>query len=206
MDFLKGVTHSLQAYNTVLHYRRTPVIPLKLLMKTVITSSKNPVKLKAVKAGFKKMYPDHKFEFKAVSVPSEVSDQPMSDTETFRGAKNRVDNAKEVEPSADFYVGIEGGVEHVNNEMMAFAWVVVSSEEKTGKSKTSTFFLPPEVSKLIASGKELGEADDIVFGLENSKQQNGAVGILTHNVMTRESYYTEALVLALIPFVNSELY
>jgi len=175
-------------------------------MKTVIVASKNPVKLKAVEAGFNKLFPDETFEFKGLSVPSEVSDQPMSGTETFRGAKNRVDNAKEVAPSADFYVGIEGGVEHVNNEMMAFAWVVISSNNRIGKSKTSTFFLPSQISELIASGKELGEADDIVFGLQNSKQHNGAVGILTQNVMTRESYYTEAVVLALIPFVNSKLY
>jgi inosine/xanthosine triphosphatase len=152
------------------------------------------------------MFHKEDFNIQGISVPSNVSDQPMSDAETYTGAINRVKNAKQVSPNADFYVGIEGGIEPVNDEMMAFAWVVILSEEMTGKSKTSTFFLPPEISKLIASGKELGEADDMVFGLENSKQQNGAVGILTHNVMTRESYYTEAVVLALIPFVNSELY
>jgi non-canonical (house-cleaning) NTP pyrophosphatase len=38
---------------------------------------------------------------------------------------------------------------------------------------------------LVESGKELGDADDIVFGKSNSKQQNGAVGILTHDIITR---------------------
>lgn len=175
-------------------------------MKTVIVASKNPVKLKAVKHGFAKIFPKAHFDFKGISVPSEVSDQPMSDAETYTGAQNRVKNAKRYQPNADYYVGIEGGIEELNGEMMAFAWIVISSQTKTGKSKTSTFFLPPEVSKLIASGKELGEADDIVFGLQNSKQQNGAVGILTRDVMTRMSYYTEAVVLALIPFLHKDLY
>jgi inosine/xanthosine triphosphatase len=175
-------------------------------MKTVIVASKNPVKLKAVEVGFQKMFPNEAFEFIGVSVPSGVPDQPMSDTETFQGAKNRVNNAQNTKTNADYYVGIEGGIEQIESQMMAFAWVVISSNNKIGKSKTSTFFLPPQISELIASGKELGEADDIVFGLENSKQQNGAVGILTGNVMTRESYYTEAVVLALIPFLNTDLY
>jgi non-canonical (house-cleaning) NTP pyrophosphatase len=59
---------------------------------------------------------------------------------------------------------------------------------------------------LIDTGKELGEADDIVFGHTNSKQKNGAVGILTGNVIVRTSYYTEAVILASIPFKNAEIY
>ena len=175
-------------------------------MKTVVVASKNPVKLKAVEQGFAKMFPEEEFSFQGISVSSDVSDQPLSDAETYSGATNRVRNAKKALPNATYHVGIEGGIHKVNDEMMAFAWVVISTETKTGKSKTSTFFLPPKLSELIASGKELGEADDIVFGLENSKQQNGAVGILTGNVLTRMSYYTEAVVLALIPFVNKGLY
>lgn len=55
-------------------------------------------------------------------------------------------------------------------------------------------------------GKELGEADDLVFGQTNSKQANGAVGILTDNVLTRTTFYEPAVILALIPFKNPELY
>ncbi|MEA2092741.1 MAG: DUF84 family protein, partial [Patescibacteria group bacterium] len=55
-------------------------------------------------------------------------------------------------------------------------------------------------------GKELGEADDIVFQRNNSKQENGAVGILTGDVVDRTKCYTEAVILALIPFKNVNLY
>ena len=59
---------------------------------------------------------------------------------------------------------------------------------------------------MIKEGKELGEADDIVFNRNNSKQENGAVGILTGDVIDRMKYYTEAVILSLIPFKNVDLY
>ena len=51
-----------------------------------------------------------------------------------------------------------------------------------------------------------GDADDVVFERSNSKQANGAVGLLTGDVITRASLYAHAVVLALIPFRNMELY
>lgn len=175
-------------------------------MKKVIIASKNPVKIQAVKNGVEKMFPNQQFEFIGVSVPSNVSDQPLSNSETFLGAKNRANNASDIIKDAHFYVGIEGGIEQIENEMEAFAWIVVKSSNTYGKSKTATFFLPKEVVSLIKEGKELGEADDMVFHRTNSKQENGAVGILTGNIIDRTKYYTEAVILALIPFKNNDLY
>lgn len=91
--------------------------------------------------------------------------------------------------------------------METFAWIVIKS--KTGvvsQGRTASFYLPKEIVSLIKSGKELGEADDIVFKRSNSKQSNGAVGILTDDVLTRTDYYQTAVILALIPFKNPTLY
>jgi inosine/xanthosine triphosphatase len=175
-------------------------------MGKIIIASKNPVKIQAVKNGFEKMFLNQEFEFIGVSVPSNVPDQPMSNAETFLGAKNRAFNAAHEIKDADFYVGIEGGIEEIEDEMQAFAWIFVKSATKYGKSRTATFFLPKQVVKLIKEGKELGEADDIIFNRNNSKQENGAVGILTGNIIDRTQYYTEAVILALIPFKNIALY
>jgi non-canonical (house-cleaning) NTP pyrophosphatase len=62
--------------------------------------------------------------------------------------------------------------------------------------------MPPAVQRLVAEGLELGEANDRVFATTNSKQQGGAFGLLTGGRYTREGVYTQALVLALIPFVH----
>ena len=68
------------------------------------------------------------------------------------------------------------------------------------------FQLPKKIKNLIEVGVELGEADDIVFKRNNSKEKNGAVGILTNNLIDRTKYYEEAVVLSLIPFIKNELF
>ncbi|MFC2136332.1 inosine/xanthosine triphosphatase [Bacteroidota bacterium] len=172
----------------------------------VIVASKNPVKINAVKLGFETMFPNVIFEFEGVSAESGVSDQPLSSDETFTGAKNRAERICKKIVDADFWVGIERGLEKVNEDLEVFAWVVIKSEERLGKARTSTFFLPKKIAELIDQGKELGDADDIVFGHTNSKQKNGAIGILTGDIITRTSYYKEAVILALIPFRNKDLF
>lgn len=175
-------------------------------MKKLIVASKNPVKINAVLGAFQKMFPSDNFDAEGISVESGVGEQPQNDLETFQGALNRAENVSR-KKDADFWIGIEGGIEEKNSDMKAFAWVVVKAKDgKLGKARTGTFFLPFKVAELIKQGKELGEADDIVFGRINSKQENGAVGILTDNVVDRTKYYTEAVVLSLIPFKNSQLY
>lgn len=176
-------------------------------VKRVVVASENPVKIDTSGIGFTKMFPKELFEFTGMSVESGVSDQPMSDEETLKGAVNRAENASRINPDADYWVGIEGGLEEVRDEMETFAWIVIKGKNgKIGKGKTGSFFLPQKVTKLVKQGKELGEADDIVFGMKNSKQANGAVGILTKDVLTRTSFYEPAVILALIPFKNEELY
>jgi inosine/xanthosine triphosphatase len=174
-------------------------------MKRIVVASKNPVKLKAVQKGFEMMFPQEEFLYKTVDVKSNVPDQPKGNDETFNGAYNRVINAKKELQDYDFYVGLEGGIED-NEEMSAFAWIVVMSNKKVGKAKTGTFYLPIKIAELVREGIELGKADDIVFNQVNSKQKQGTVGILTENVIDRESYYSHAVALALIPFKNEDLY
>jgi len=176
------------------------------MTKKVIIASKNPVKINAVKIGFEKMFPLEKFKFKGISVPSNVNNQPKNDKETMLGGINRANNAKNNFPNANYWVGIEGGIEEIDNEMTVFAWIIIKSKNNEGKAKTGTFFLPKKIIELIKAGEELGKADDIVFGHINSKQKNGAVGILTGNIITRTNYYTEAIILALIPFKNPKIY
>lgn len=176
-------------------------------MKTVVVASANPVKINTTEIGFAKMFPEEQVIVSGVSAPSGVSSQPMTEKETLQGAINRAVNVAKLAPKADYWVGIEGGIERIGKEMEAFAWVVIKGKNGImGKGRTGSFFLPKKVVELINQGKELGEADDIVFGRSNSKQTNGAVGILTGDVLTRATYYEPAVILALIPFKKPELY
>lgn len=174
-------------------------------MKVLITSE-NPVKIFAVRVAFEKVFAGETIEFKGQKFPSNVSDQPKSDSETKTGAINRAKNAMKVFSDFDYFVGLEGGIEDLENEMRVFGWVAILSKVNLGTCRTVSYELPTAVAKLVRSGKELGEADDIVFGRTNSKQKMGAAGLLTKGVVNRSDIFETATTLALIPHINSKLF
>ncbi len=169
----------------------------------IVVASRNPVKIDAVRQAFSCQFPTASLELISVDVESGVGEQPDSDQETRRGARNRVGEAQCMLPVADFWVGVEGGIECVGNQLMAFAWMVVRGRNgNTGEARSVTLPLPPAVKELVDDGLELGEANDRVFSTINSKQRGGAFGLLTDGRYTREFIYSQTLIFALIPFVN----
>jgi inosine/xanthosine triphosphatase len=175
-------------------------------MPKIIVASQNPVKINAALDAFHQIFPEQTFEVSGVSVPSGVSDQPMTSAETSQGAMNRATNAHDGQSDADYWVGIEGGIHDTDVGMQCFAWVVVlGRDERIGRGQTAVFYLPIEVADIVRDGMELGHADDKVFGRSNSKQQNGAIGLLTNDAVDRTSYYIQAVIMALVPFKNLTL-
>ena len=171
---------------------------------TVLIGSKNPTKINAVKNALKRVFYDRAISVLGYNVESGVPDQPIGYEETKSGAENRIKNLKHRD--ADFYIGIEGGCVYVEKKLFAFAWVLAEDRfGYVGCGKTSMFQLPKKIQKLIDKGVELGEADDLVFKRSESKKKNGAVGILTNNLIDRTKYYEEAVILSLIPFINKKL-
>ncbi len=175
-------------------------------MKTIVIASTNPVKCKAALKGFQMMFPDEHFEIVQATVDLGIPVQPMTDEETLDGATRRALDMKNRHPEADFWVGIEGGVADWPIGMGTFAWVVVYSKNQMGRGRSGEFFLPKTVAELVRQGVELGEADDRIFSRNNSKQGNGAIGLLTGDAIDRTALYVPAVVFALIPFKNPELY
>ena len=175
-------------------------------MPRITVASLNPVKIRAAYAAFRGMFPGREFEVAGVAVPSGVADQPMSLEETMRGARLRAENARAAAPQSDYWVGIEGGIEDSPLGMSCFARVqALGRDGVTGLGQTAVFYLPREVADLVRAGMELGLADDRVFGRDNSKQANGAIGLLTGDLVDREAYYTHAVIMALVAFKNRDL-
>ena len=175
-------------------------------MKTIVVASHNPVKANATLAGFERMFPSAGFQLQTVSVDSGVSAQPMSEAETLVGAENRAAAARDAVPKADFWVGIEGGIEDLSHGMLAYAWIVILSDGPVAKGRTGGFLLPETVAILVREGTELGDANDQVFGRQNSKQQEGAIGLLTGKVLDRTELYEHGVLLALAPIKSPEFF
>lgn len=91
----------------------------------------------------------------------------------------------------------------VGDQLMAFAWMSVDADDgRSGEARSATLPLPAAIRQLIDDGLELGDAIDSVFATRNSKQGGGAFGLLSDGLYTRESVYTQTLVLALLPLIK----
>ncbi len=167
--------------------------------------SRNPVKVNCVAAAVAEYWP----EARAVGVETEsgVSVQPDSDHEMYTGALNRARQALEKTPAAQYGAGLEGGTLDAPDGMWAYAWVVIVDRAgKIGTGQSGRFLLPEGVAKLVRAGIELGHADDQFFNRDNSKQKDGAIGILSDGRVTRFDLYKPAVTFALLSFLHPEYY
>ena len=170
-----------------------------------VVGSLNPIKLQAVREGVTALFGDAVVS--AVAVASGVSAQPIGDEEMIAGATERARAALTAHTSASYGVGLEGGVVELREGMFASAWCAVAGRNgAVGVASTGQFQLPAKVAELVRGGMELGKADDVVFGRTNSKQDEGAVGILTRGQLTRAQFYAPAVMLALVKFINPDVY
>jgi inosine/xanthosine triphosphatase len=175
------------------------------MTKTFAVGSLNPVKVACVAEAVVEFWPAARAI--GVAVDSKVPAQPSSEREILAGARNRAAQALENSQDASHGVGIEGGTVDSDDGMWAFAWVVVIDRDgKLGRGRTGAFLVPEGVARLVRAGLELGDADDRFFGRNNSKQQEGAIGILSDGAVTRTDLYKQGVVFALLPFVKPDYY
>jgi len=174
----------------------------------ILVGSQNPVKIDAVKEAFSFYFKS--LEVSGRDVDSKVSAQPIDD-ETFKGAKNRakalVKLAKEENLSADYFVGIEGGIIEEHDQWFALGCIcIINSKGLTGFGTSALFPLPSIIVNELLNGKELGEVIDEIANDENSKQKGGAIGYLTNGIITRKDLYKQGIISALVPFFHPVLF
>ncbi len=85
---------------------------------------------------------------------------------------------------------------------------IMDSTGRTGYGTAPFFELPSNITEklLKQDGTELGDAIDSLIGGKNTKEKQGAVGYFTNGVVDRKRYYVDGLLVALIPFLNTDLY
>ena len=170
----------------------------------IVVGSTNPVKIAAVQAVMERV--GSRAEVVGLAVASGVSDQPVGDVETIRGATQRARAVLEAS-DADFGVGLEGGVVDSDGIMRTCAWAaVVARDGRVGTGGSLAMPLPSRVAALVREGVELGHAMDRVTGSHDTKRGAGAVGILTAGLVDRQRAYEALVAYALAPFLTPELY
>jgi inosine/xanthosine triphosphatase len=137
-----------------------------------------------------------------VAVASGVRIQPLSDDEAITGATNRAELALAA-GAADLGVGLEGNTVETAYGMFTTGWAaVVDGRGVVGLGASGRLPLPAVVAQAVRSGRELGPLMDELVGEVNTKQRQGAVGILTHGLMTRTGALEIAVLYALARFLH----
>ena len=178
-------------------------LPSQNLMQ-IIVGSTNPVKIQAVQVALHEVYAEAKVS--GVAVPSGVADQPWNDAETRQGAYNRAQAVLD-QTSADVAVGLEGGVLESEFGLMTSAWcVILDRAGHVGVGGNSCTLLPPSVADHLQRGVELGIAMDRFSGQTNTKHKDGAIGILTDGLVSRQTAYEIIIKMALAPLIHPAWY
>ncbi|MFD1066769.1 DUF84 family protein [Oceanobacillus locisalsi] len=157
------------------------------MKKQIIIGSENPTKIAAVKNIY------HDFEVSPLKVPSNVSEQPFSDEETRLGAINRA-KACSASSADGLGIGLEGGVMYVGDTLFLCNWGALSTED--GKLYTASgarIALPKEIETGLQTAGELSAMMDAYTKKENVRNHEGAIGVFTNNLVTREEMFTHVV-------------
>ncbi|KMY55089.1 NTPase [Bacillus sp. FJAT-27231] len=140
-------------------------------------------------------------EIESISVPSNVSEQPFSDEETRQGAVNRAKNAL-TEANADIGIGLEGGVMETDAGLFLCNWGALAVEEQVIiTAGGARILLPPTIAEQLRSGEELGPVMERFTAREEIRQHEGAIGVFTNGLVTRDEMFLHVAKLLLGQFL-----
>lgn len=139
-----------------------------------------------------------------LSVPSGVSEQPLSEEETICGAIHRAKQVLLQVPEASIGLGLEGGLTY--DERFTQQWYLLSvcaawDGKKLFLGKGLVFPIPNEVGERVKNEQiELRTIIDELSGVEGSNHKGGAYGLFTNQRIVRANVFCDAVIAALTPF------
>ena len=163
----------------------------------VVVGSTNKVKVGAVK----RILTPQGYEVEGVDVLSQVSDQPFSDAETVLGASHRAQGALAF---GDIGIGLAAGVEYLNDQLFLVNWGVLKTKEgQTFYAGGTRLPLPDELRDALEDGIELGDVIDGYSKRQNVRTNEGAIGVLTADFVSREDNFCHIVRLLWGQFVRN---
>jgi len=198
----------------------------------VAVGSTRPLKLRAVSDAIQSfgtaLDPGARFDVLGVEVPSGVGHTPQSRSELMAGARGRVKalaglarehressicGGLQVQPAPwGYLVGLEGGLDvvHENGRRMAFleSWAFVADAAgRESWGHAGGIALPEALAaEVLDRGVELSAAIDAFAGAHGIRDAQGAWGVLTRNLITRQDVLRAAVINAFAPFFNAAMY
>ncbi|MFX1571856.1 MAG: inosine/xanthosine triphosphatase [Promethearchaeota archaeon] len=182
----------------------------------ICVASLNPTKINATKIGFSKYFDN--FQLFKIKGNSKVSNQPVGIKIILEGAINRATSAlnflierKKIN-NRIFGVGIEAGLvtmPFIKTNYMDFQFCAIIDEfEHVSLGSGVAFEYPQSVIDQILTKKniEIGEIMGKLAGNMNLKNESGAISFLSNNAITRTKILTQAVICALLPYLNKDLY
>lgn len=176
-------------------------------MKIAIGTLKAP-KVEWIKSGvntcpyFEKI--KDRVEYILLSVPSDISDMPLSIEETMQWAKNRAQNIKKEWILADYYVGIEGWTTTIWDKKY-IGWIVYVENNmwEWHFGFSPMLEVPIKVEKMLYEDwLELGPVMSELSGITNIASQNGSMWAWSDDMFTRKDEFEDAFKAAIAPFFN----
>jgi len=186
--------------------------------RIAVGSTRRP-KLSAVAeatTSFKGMLaPEMSLEIQGYEVESGVGHTPSSREELMRGARQRaealVERLRATGESADYFVGLEGGLdvaeENGNRCVLLESWAYVTDGKRGHFGCSGSIELPEALAEeVLSNGTELSEAIDRFAGAVGIRDAQGAWGVLSGNLISRQEAFRVAVVAAFAPFYNHRMY
>jgi len=184
----------------------------------------------ALKLCAEHLNPNVQFEVLGFAVDSGVGHTPFSSAESMRGARQRTEALIRMTSGKDeiyqYFVGLEGGLEvmqpHHRHEgkgenadaagnggrrVFLESWAYVSDGSRGHFGRSGGIELPPVLAhEVLDDGVELADAIDKFAGVAGIRDNQGAWGVLSNNLITRREAFRVALVAAFAPFYNVNLF
>jgi inosine/xanthosine triphosphatase len=160
--------------------------------------------------------PNAQFEVVGVEVESGVGHTPTTRAELMAGARQRAEAlvrmGRESNAGWRYFVGLEGGLDVLqeNGQRLVFLenWAYVT--DGAGRSafgQSGSILIPaPLAVEVLDCGAELAAAIDAYAGGQGIRDAQGAWGVLTRNLITRQDAFRIAVINAFAPFFNAALY
>jgi inosine/xanthosine triphosphatase len=152
------------------------------------------------------------FEITGIEVPSGVRHTPLSREDIMTGARLRVEAlvrmGREKKLPWKYFVGLEGGIDVVREGGVRWAFLeswayVTDTAGRASYGLSGAILLPESLAKTVVDdGVELSEAIDAFAGAKGIRDAQGAWGVLTGNLITRQDSFRVALVTAFSALLN----